>query len=261
MAIEASGISYRIPCLISSRGNPTQNNRIPNVFSVICKVGVQNLQWGLQNGNSVCISNSKLFRSLLHTYPNRKRRTRRNVAIVAESVANVNRDTSGSEWWDNLRGAASPRSSDIVWPAAGAFVAMSIMELIDIMIAPKGLKLTIAPFGAVCAVLFSAPTSPAAQKYNMFVSHIGCAALGVIALAVFGPGWVARSVALAASVAFMIYFGSFHPPAAGLPILFIDGPKFQHLQWWYSIFPGAAGCILLCLMQELVTFLKKNYKF
>ena len=50
------------------------------------------------------------------------------------------------------------------------------------------------------------------QKYNMFVSHIGCATLGVFALAVFGLGWVARSVSLAASVAFMIYSGSFHPP-------------------------------------------------
>ena len=51
------------------------------------------------------------------------------------------------------------------------------------------------------------------QKYNMFVSHIGCATLGVIALAVFGLGWVARNVSLAASVAFMIYSGSFHPPS------------------------------------------------
>lgn len=261
MAIQASGVSYRIPCFIHSRGNPTQNNGIPNVFSVICPVGVHNSQLGFQNGNSVCIPDSKFFRSLLHAYPKKKRRIRRDGVIVAESVANVNSGTSGSGWWDNLRGGSRPLSSDVVWPAAGAFVAMAIMELIDIMIAPKGLKLTIAPFGAVCAVLFTAPTSPAAQKYNMFVSHIGCAALGVIALAVFGPGWVARSVALAASVAFMIYSGSFHPPAAGLPILFIDGPKFQHLQWWYSIFPGAAGCILLCLMQELVTFLKKNYKF
>lgn len=231
------------------------------MFSAICKVGVRNSRLGFQNGNSICISDSKFLGSLLLAYPKKKSRIRRDGVIVAESVANVNSGTSGSEWWNNLGGGVRPRSSDVVWPAAGAFLAMAIMELIDIMIAPKGLKLTIAPFGAVCAVLFTAPTSPAAQKYNMFVSHIGCAALGVIALAVFGPGWVARSVALAASVAFMIYSGSFHPPAAGLPILFIDGPKFQHLQWWYSIFPGAAGCILLCLMQELVTFLKTNYKF
>ena len=47
----------------------------------------------------------------------------------------------------------------------------------------------------------------------MFISHIGCETLGVIALVVFGLGWVSRSVSLAASVAFMIYSGSFHPPS------------------------------------------------
>ncbi|GLJ45275.1 hypothetical protein SUGI_0952910 [Cryptomeria japonica] len=179
--------------------------------------------------------------------------------IVAESLDNVN-SASGS-WGANLRQGAPPCASDIVWPAAGAFVAMSIMGHVDKMIAPKGLQLTIAPFGAVCAVLFSTPAAPAARKYNMFVSHIGCALLGVIALTIFGSGWIARSVALAASVAFMLYTGSLHPPAAGLPLLLIDAPKFQHLHWWYSIFPGAAGCILLCLLQEVVTFLKSNYKF
>ena len=51
------------------------------------------------------------------------------------------------------------------------------------------------------------------QKYNMFVSHIGCATLGVIVLAVFGLGWVARNVSLATSVAVMIYSSSFHPPS------------------------------------------------
>ena len=37
-------------------------------------------------------------------------------------------------------------------------------------------------------------------------------------------------------------------PAAGLPLLFIDVPKFQKLQWWYIIFPSAVGCALLCLL-------------
>lgn len=50
------------------------------------------------------------------------------------------------------------------------------------------------------------------QKYNMFMAQIGCAAFGVLALYLFGPGWLARSTALAASVAFMIATNSIHPP-------------------------------------------------
>ena len=50
------------------------------------------------------------------------------------------------------------------------------------------------------------------QKYNMFMAQIGCAAIGVLAFTLLGPGWLARSSALAASMAFMIYTGSTHPP-------------------------------------------------
>lgn len=148
-----------------------------------------------------------------------------------------------------------------LWHAAGAFLAMAVLGRIDQMMAFKGVSLTIAPLGAVCAVLFTAPDSPPAKKYNMFVAQIGCAAIGVLALSLFGPGWLARGAALSASIAFMTITGSSHPPAASLPLLFIDGPKFHHLQLWYALFPGAAGCAILCLIQEVVVYLKKNCKF
>jgi len=50
------------------------------------------------------------------------------------------------------------------------------------------------------------------QKYNMFVAQIGCAALGVLALSLFGPGWLARAAALSACIAFMTITGASHPP-------------------------------------------------
>lgn len=55
-------------------------------------------------------------------------------------------------------------------------------------------------------------TSTMLQKYNMFMAQIGCSAIGVAAFSIFGPGWLARSAALAASIAFMIYTRSAHPP-------------------------------------------------
>ena len=80
---------------------------------------------------------------------------------------------------------------------------MAVLGRMDQMMAFKGVSLTIAPLGAVCAVLFTAPDSPPL---------------------------------------FMI------TAAASLPLLFIDGPKFHHLQLWYALFPGAAGCAILCLI-------------
>jgi CBS-domain-containing membrane protein len=50
------------------------------------------------------------------------------------------------------------------------------------------------------------------QKYNMFVAQIGCAAIGVLALSLFGPGWLARGAALSACIAFMTITRASHPP-------------------------------------------------
>ena len=44
------------------------------------------------------------------------------------------------------------------------------------------------------------------------MAQIGCAAIGVLALTIFGPGWLARSTGLAAAVAFMMYTRCLHPP-------------------------------------------------
>lgn len=187
-----------------------------------------------------------------------KTRRRRGVGIVAAS------SSSNIAFWENWKpekGAKSPSLSDIIWPSAGAFAAMAVLAKMDQLLASKGLSITIAPLGAVCAVLFATPSSPGARKYNMFMAQIGCAAIGVLAFSIFGPGWLARSAGLAAAIAFMIFTGAVHPPAASLPLLFIDVAKMHQLNFWYALFPGATGCILLCLIQEVVMYFKDNFKF
>lgn len=181
---------------------------------------------------------------------------RRRFGIVSSNLVSPLWDS-----WTPDKGSKSPPLSDIFWPSAGAFAAMALLGKMDQQLATKGVSMSVAPLGAVCAILFATPSSPAARKYNIFMAQIGCAAIGVLAFSIFGPGWLARSTGLAAAIAFMIYTRSLHPPAASLPLLFIDGAKFQHLNFWYSLFPGAAGCILLCLIQEVVCYLKDNFKF
>lgn len=58
-------------------------------------------------------------------------------------------------------------------------MAMAVLGKMDQMVAFKGVSLTIAPLGAVCCVLFSAPDSPAAKvhgqhtfKKNIFLKKI-----------------------------------------------------------------------------------------
>ncbi|KAE8697748.1 LRR receptor-like serine/threonine-protein kinase FEI 1-like [Hibiscus syriacus] len=157
--------------------------------------------------------------------------------------------------WKPQKSSSAPSLSDVLWLSAEVFAAMAILGKMDQILAPRGVSMTIAPLGAICAVLFASPSSPAARKYNMFTAQIGCAAIGVAAFTIFGPAWLARSAALAASIAFMIY------TPASLPILFIDGVKSHQLSFWYAFFPGAAGCIILALIQEVVCYLTDNLKF
>lgn len=107
---------------------------------------------------------------------------------------------AGQDWWkfprlEKTGGVSSPSISlsDILWPSAGssfyipttlkfqfkiniksrglnliiylpgAFAAMAALGRLDQMIAHKGVTFTIAPLGAVCAVLFTTPSSPAAK--------------------------------------------------------------------------------------------------
>ncbi|KAK9090617.1 hypothetical protein Sjap_023794 [Stephania japonica] len=200
-----------------------------------------------------------VLKPTIATTPTTNNKPHRRIVSSSSSSANATWDSWKPE--KAAAAAAPPSLSDILWPSAGAFAAMALLGKIDQLLAPKGVSATIAPLGAVCAVLFATPSSPGARKYNMFMSQIGCAAIGVLAFTVFGPGWLARSAGLGAAIGFMIFTRSIHPPAASLPLLFIDAVKLQKLNFWYAVFPGAASCVLLCLIQEMVCYLKDNFKF
>ncbi|XP_054805268.1 uncharacterized protein LOC129308234 isoform X2 [Prosopis cineraria] len=96
-------------------------------------------------------------------------RRRRGLRIVASSDV-----ASPSVWddWKPAKGSSAPSLSDIVWPSAGAFAAMALLGKMDQILAPKGLSMTVAPLGAVSAVLFATPSTPAARLGNL-ESHFG----------------------------------------------------------------------------------------
>ncbi|XP_058762225.1 uncharacterized protein LOC131635607 [Vicia villosa] len=212
--------------------------------------------------NSFVITQNKKNKGLVFDYWGLSSRSgikrRRNVIIKASSDV-----VSPSIWenWKPPKSTSTPSFSDILWPSAGAFVAVAVLGKLDQLLTPKGLSITVAPLGAVSALLFASPSAPSARKYSMLMAQIGCAAIGVLAFTIFGPGLLAKSASVAACVAYMIYTDSVHPPAVSMPLLFIDGVKLQPLSFWYVLYPGAAGCILLCLIQELVLYMKKNFKF
>ncbi|GJP47444.1 hypothetical protein CLOM_g6630 [Closterium sp. NIES-68] len=151
--------------------------------------------------------------------------------------------------------------SDLVWPAVGAFVSFAGFALADHLLQSHGLTVSLGSFGAVCCLLFALPQAPVSQRKTILIAHAGTALIGVALFCLLGPSWLAKATAVAASIAFMQFTNSVHPPAAGLPLIFLDAPKFHRLKWWYPLFPGLVGCLWLFLVQEVILLLKDNVKF
>ncbi|CAI5496183.1 unnamed protein product, partial [Closterium sp. Naga37s-1] len=138
--------------------------------------------------------------------------------------------------------------SDLVWPAVGAFVSFAGFALADHLLQSHGLTVSLGSFGAVCCLLFAAPQAAVSQRKTILIAHVGTALIGVALFCLLGPSWLAKATAVAASIAFMQFTNSVHPPAAGLPLIFLDAPKFHRLKWWYPLFPGLVGCLWLFLV-------------
>ncbi|CAI5935349.1 unnamed protein product, partial [Closterium sp. NIES-65] len=138
--------------------------------------------------------------------------------------------------------------SDLVWPAVGAFVSFAGFALADHLLQSHGLTVSLGSFGAVCCLLFALPQAAVSQRKTILIAHVGTALIGVALFCLLGPSWLAKATAVAASIAFMQCTNSVHPPAAGLPLIFLDAPKFHRLKWWYPLFPGLVGCLWLFLV-------------
>ncbi|CAK8530869.1 unnamed protein product [Lathyrus sativus] len=93
--------------------------------------------------------------------------TRRNVIVKASSDV-----ASPSIWenWKNPKSFSTLSFSGILWPSAGAFVAVAILGKLDQLLTPKELTITIALLGAVSALLFASPSAPSTRKHQFLLS-------------------------------------------------------------------------------------------
>jgi CBS-domain-containing membrane protein len=107
--------------------------------------------------------------------------------------------------------------------------------------------LIIAPFGASCVLLFTAPASPFAQPRNVVGGHIIAALVGLAALNILGPTPVAMAVGVGLAIFAMRLTGTVHPPAGANPIVIVAAGA----SWWFFAVPVAIGAAILVLCAML----------
>lgn len=107
-----------------------------------------------------------------------------------------------------------------------------------------GTMLLLGSFGSSAVMVFTFPDIHFSQPRSVIGGHVICTAVGLAALAVFGPAWWALAGAAAVALALMMLTRTVHPPAGSNPlIVFLVAP-----QWGFLLFPTLSGAVVMVLV-------------
>lgn len=130
----------------------------------------------------------------------------------------------------------SRKSVAIAW--LGGFLAIAaVASLTEAM----SLMLVLGSFGASCVLVFGYPDAPFSQPRNVLVGHVLSSAIGLLALQLFGPGWLGMAIAVGSAIALMMLTRTVHPPAGSNPVIvFLAQPG-----WSFLLFPTLMGALVI----------------
>jgi CBS-domain-containing membrane protein len=121
---------------------------------------------------------------------------------------------------------------------AGCAVAIYIMESSSALAA---YPMAAIPFATSIVLVISQPDVAPAQPRALIGGHLLSALVGLLVLAVTGPGPVAAAVAVGLAVLAMVLTDTLHPPAGINPLLVVAG----NLPWSFLATPVLAGVLML----------------
>lgn len=131
---------------------------------------------------------------------------------------------------------------DKVVPAAlcglGCAIAIYVMEGSAALTA---YPMAAIPFATSIVLVISQPNALPAQPRALVGGHLVSAFVGLLVLAVTGPGPVAAAIAVGLAVLAMMLTDTLHPPAGINPLLVVSG----NLPWTFLIVPVLVGALML----------------
>lgn len=124
----------------------------------------------------------------------------------------------------------------------------------------------VAPFmigswASLAVLAFGTMDPPPLRLWNLTVSTSASACIGIACVHALGATWVARALALSASLAFMMRLGAIHPPAGAVAMAAVDIPAFAALRYGYIVYPGLIGAFFILFMSKACQAMKRRYEF
>ncbi|MDE1474216.1 HPP family protein [Xenorhabdus bovienii] len=114
-----------------------------------------------------------------------------------------------------------------------------------------------APFGATCAILFAAPTSPLAQPRNVIGGHLLTTAVGLVALYTLGNSMIVMSLAVGIAIMLMQLFRVVHPPAGANPLVVLLAGQ-EAVGFDFLLTPVLTGSLALVIIASFINNLGKE---
>jgi CBS-domain-containing membrane protein len=144
-----------------------------------------------------------------------------------------------------VRSQSAVGLAQVVKAGIGGAIAIAVVAMLSDLSHSLWLM---APFGATCVLLFSAPTSPLSQPANVIAGHVLSTAIGVVAVALFPVTWWSMALAVGVAIAAMSALRVTHPPAGADPLVVMSLGAGAH----FILFPALTGSVLLVLIAVVI---------
>lgn len=121
---------------------------------------------------------------------------------------------------------------------AGVFCVIGVLAIASFELATL---LLLGSFGSTAVMVFTFPELHFSQPRSVIGGHVICTAVGLAALAWFGPAWWSLASAAALSAALMMLTRTMHPPAGSNPVIvFLATPS-----WSFLLLPTLLGALTM----------------
>ena len=152
--------------------------------------------------------------------------------------------------------------SDVLYGFIFAFATLLILGVVDIVIDVNFQQpFFIGAWGTISVLAFGTNDAPALRMWNVIVATVFASFVAICFVKFFGATVVTRAMAVAISIAFMMWTGSIHPPGGAACVIAMDMVKWQELGFLYAVYPTVLGSAFICASGAMCSKVKKRWPF